>query len=97
VLKGEIILLLLEKGADIDAQDYQKYSPILMAAATERYDLVDLFLARGASVEAIRKEAEGLDKIFYKVVRSGDPPELTPYGRAVCCREIMKRHDALHK
>jgi ankyrin repeat protein len=45
---GEVVALLLERGADANARQQIGYTPLMGAASAGRDDMVDLLLARGA-------------------------------------------------
>lgn len=46
------VAMLLDQGADINARDKGKRTPILVAAQNKHYDLVRFFAERGADIDA---------------------------------------------
>jgi ankyrin repeat protein len=56
----EAVNVLLNAGARIDAQDYRGFTPLMLAAGTDRYDrrTIDMLLAHGADLHPTNHAAE---------------------------------------
>ena len=76
----EIVKLLLDRGADIEAMDDLGQRPLLSAARLGRIDVVRLLLARGAEINAVdwsgqsalsNSAVEGHDKLFDLLMSRG--------------------------
>jgi ankyrin repeat protein len=84
---------LLDAGANIDAQDYRGFTPLMLAVGTDRYDrhMVNLVLSHGADLRSTNHDGETALDWAYKfadpqVIRSlaGTPKDLaTPVRLSV--------------
>lgn len=82
---AEAVKELLDAGARIDAQDYRGFTPLMLAAGTDRYDrrIVDLLMAHGADLRPANHAGETALDWAYKfadpeVIRAlgGSPKDL---------------------
>ena len=81
----EAVKTLLDAGAQIDAQDYRGFTPLMLAAGTDRYDrrTVNMLLSHGADLRPTNHDGETALDWAYKfgdqeVIRSlgGSPKDL---------------------
>jgi ankyrin repeat protein len=81
----EAVKMLLDAGARIDAQDYRGFTPLMLAAGTDRYDrrTVSMLKAQGADLRPTNHDGETALDWAYKfgdqeVIRSlgGSPKDL---------------------
>ncbi|MCP4178657.1 MAG: hypothetical protein GY756_12910 [bacterium] len=77
-LKKDILLvaeLLIKNGADINAQNYKKYTPLHFAVVSLHYELVEYLVDNGADIN--RKDALGYPPVVYAVM--ADDMKLVKY------------------
>ncbi len=60
-----MVRILLDAGADIDMQDMDGDTPLIVAASEGNIQIVDLLLSRGASLEEEDDVSFQLLSIFY--------------------------------
>jgi ankyrin repeat protein len=75
----EAVKALLDAGAKIDAQDYRGFTPLMLAAGTDRYDrrTVNLLLSHGADLRPTNRDGETALDWAYKF---GDPQVIQSLG-----------------
>jgi ankyrin repeat protein len=68
----EAVTALLDAGAEVNAQDYRGFTPLMLAVGTDRYsrETVDMLLAHGADTRIKMKAGETAGDWAYKI---GDP------------------------
>ncbi len=65
------VLLLLDKGADIELKDANGFTPLSWAAAHGQEDIVRLLLDRGAALES--KDKEGFTTLIQTIRHAEEP------------------------
>ncbi len=75
----EAVKVLLDAGAKIDAQDYRGFTPLMLAAGTDRYDprIVNMLLAHGADLRPTNHAGENALDWAHKF---GDPEVIQALG-----------------
>ena len=72
----EAVKMLLDAGAKIDAQDYRGFTPLMLAAGTDRYDrrIVNMLLAHGADLRPTNHDGRNRARLGVEIRRSGSDP-----------------------
>lgn len=67
----DIVELLIDRGADINARGGDRMTPLMQAAAELRADFVELLLKKGASTEG-QDESNGMTALMWAVANEGN-------------------------
>jgi len=97
-----VVKLLLAKGSDIDDQDDMGLSPLMMAVVSEKPEIVELLLERGASMVLLNKKGEtALDLCLAKpnhnclAILSSKAPKMSPEIRLLHAAQAGNVKDVL--
>jgi ankyrin repeat protein len=101
----DTVLVLLAKGADVNAKSNDGETPLHVAAITNNKDVAELLLAKGTGIDA--KDAHGVTPLYHAAARGGkDMVELlltkganinvkTDDGKTPLSVALATHHDAI--
>ena len=69
----EIVIMLLDRGADVNSQTYEGWTPLMFASENGYFEIVIVLLDRGADVNLRGKEWSALtlssQRCHYKIIK----------------------------
>lgn len=93
----EMVQKKLEEGADVNFADYDRRTPIHLAATEGHHDIVELLIEHGANVEpedrwgskpVIEAQDKGHEKVVAALVKAGAHPESNSMSHV--CKQLMQ-------
>ncbi|HEX7019219.1 MAG TPA: ankyrin repeat domain-containing protein [Gemmatimonadaceae bacterium] len=83
--RRDVFDLLLQHGADVNGSNdqYDHWSPLMLAIDRERSDMVEALRARGARVGLVEALMMGDDARVEELLRSGGLPDRSPNGGSI--------------
>jgi ankyrin repeat protein len=83
--RRDVFDLLLQHGADVNGSndEYDHWSPLMLAIDRERSDMVDVLRARGARVGLLEALMLGDDARVEELLRPGVLPDISPNGGSI--------------